>query len=651
MSITPANTGRFREMNDIRKLKQSEENMKKVIKMTSAKYSIAKQEAKQGTDNPDDCITCESPHECRLSLTHQLIQCLSDNLERAPQGRRYKNLENYFTLLSFMGPHYYGLLHTTFLFPSYRTVQLYRNRIFDEIAPIESIFDGEIQNIMTIIEKCLPSDFNSKTILAIDAAYVTPYVSVHCDGTVSGLIEPQTICPHVANLLIESEKNFSTFISSHHQNLISAVFVLMLIPIDASHRAIPIFCIPAKHGTATITIREHVVSIIDFLLNHHIQIVGLASDGDHQYSSFSKDFMKFLFNDIHVKSEMMVTKLLNNFGKICHFSDPFHLVKRDRYRKVSKQSFIVDPWNQRSLYSVKDLMQLGIPDYILDAEQARKMEDSLPLKLFSKTVLGLILDRDDPKLFFAMLPSTLLMESIHSESLSREQRIDHLMIGASLMILYEFYKKYIKKSIAMSKGTDLHSIPNKYHCFTTEWSNQYIMLALSIVALLYTESTVNLGSCGTHILEHYFGSIRRHSGGDNTHERFMKSMKKVFIEQYLLNAFKIPREHPHRRSDSGFNVCDEIIEEKNNLMHYLQIARGLLETVLAIPGDIPVYHFAMPESPITIRMLSERYLTIEKKIHRFSSTKVTGITATGGFNNCRIWSAINQVSNLAKEGH
>jgi hypothetical protein len=292
---------------------------------------------------------------------------------------------------------------------------------------------------------------------------------------------------------------------------------------------------------------------------------------------------------------------------------------------------------------------LGLPDYILSPEQARRMEDLLPLKLFSQHTLQLILARDDPGLFFSMLPSTLLMESLHSKYLTRTQRIDSFLIGASLIILYELYKKVLKTPPEELLHLSLPSIPATTMCFTTEWSSEYVSVALHITALLYSETTLNLGACGTHLLEHYFGSIRRHSLGDNTHARFMKAMKNVFLEQYLLNELKIPRESPLRRSDSGYHVCDPLIEEKFNLMHYLQIARGLIQTVMHLPEGTGIFTFALPERPLSINEFSARYLVFEEKNDTFRSTKKTGQTATGGIRNSRIWSAINQMKDTTED--
>jgi hypothetical protein len=259
------------------------------------------------------------------------------------------------------------------------------------------------------------------------------------------LIDTKEICKGRANRILTDETEFSDFIASKQKSLITAEFVLMLIIIDGSHRAFPICHISATHGKATRDTMEKIIEKRTFLENAGIQIVGLATDGDLQYISITLEFMNSIIDEIYERANQTLLGILEDLGENCHFSDPFHLVKRDRYRKVSKDHFIVDPWNEASMYSVSDLIGLGIPDYILGAEQARKMEDLLPLKLFSLETLRLVLDTNDPGLFFAMLPSTLLLESIHSESLSRKQRIDYLMIGASLMVLYEFYKKIYQR--------------------------------------------------------------------------------------------------------------------------------------------------------------------------------------------------------------
>ena len=84
--------------------------------------------------------------------------------------------------------------------------------------------------------------------------------------------------------------------------------MLMLMPIDISHRGFPICCIPVKHDSAAEMIFEIVGKIIDFLRSQGIEIIGFATDGDHQYSAISRGFMNDLLNHIQERAEQMVSK-------------------------------------------------------------------------------------------------------------------------------------------------------------------------------------------------------------------------------------------------------------------------------------------------------------------------------------------------------
>jgi hypothetical protein len=629
-----------------KRLAQTKFNLQKVVKMNAAKFSLATKQLNRTDDEDDYGAEVDACSSDELPLTEQILNCITMIMKRKPKGRRYASLQKYFALVSFMGPHYYGLLHTTLLFPSYRTTLTYRNQIFEQIGATDNIFDGSLDNLKFIISKCISEDFGGKAILAIDATSVTLYVAVDINGNIEGLIrQTKTSADHAIDM-IKNEESFSRFVTSNKNNFIAAVFVMMIIPLDTCHRAIPICCIPVKHGSATEDTMTYIVEILSHFEDSDIRIMGLATDGDPQYNKMSMAFMEHILEHIDRVSEHTASDVVRSFASIGHFSDPFHLVKRDRYRKVSKESFIVDPWTEGQIYSVHDLLELGIPDYLLSPEQARKMEDLLPLRLFSHNTLGLILDRDDPGLFVAMLPSTLLMESLHSKYLSRKQRIDYLLIGASLMILFELYKKIIRHPPPDMLDIRLPSIKNTAMCFTREWSSEYISLTLRIADLLCSETTLNLGSCGTHILEHYFGNIRRHSHGNNTYRRFLKAMKNVFLEQHLLKELEIPRESPQRRSDSGVKVCDPLIPDYPNMMYYFHIARGLVHTCMHIPMDTSAFKFALPKEPFTLREFAEKFLHFEEIEPKFISTKQKGFTATGGLRNYRIWSASQQLKGM-----
>jgi len=125
-------------------------------------------------------------------------------------------------------------------------------------------------------------------------------------------------------------------------------------------------------------------------------------------------------------------------------------------------------------------------------------------------------------------------------------------------------------------------------------------------------------------------------------------MKKVFIEQSLLNELEISRQNPRSRNDSGVNESSDLVKEKNNLLHYLKIARALMQNFMNIPENTPIDCFALPEETISIASFTKKYLKIEEKKNKFSSTKITGITTTGGLSNHRLWSAKKQIADLSK---
>jgi hypothetical protein len=349
-------------------------------------------------------------------------------------------------------------------------------------------------------------------------------------------------------------------------------------------------------------------------------------------------------------SQDVLSTIFDNCVQICHFSDPFHLVKRDRYRKISQLPYIVDPFDKFAACSRNDLEMLGIPSYLLSGEQARKMEDNLPLLLFTKETLIEILKMGHLRLFFAMLPSTLLLESIHSEFLNRQQRIDLLMIGASVILLYEFYKKVLRDNNYHFAEHTYNKIASTADCFKSDWSYEYISVTLSTAMLLCREEMLDLGACGTHILEHYLGAMRRHSTGDDTYERFIRSMQKVLLEHQLLDKLGIQQQRSSRRSDSG--VCERggKVPDEIPLIHYLSIARGLLGTFMNIPeGTIP-YDFANPGPIGTLHEFVSRYMQFPDRTRRFSSTKKTGKVAAGGIGNQKRFIAARQITGVS-HGH
>ena len=225
--INAATSQKYRLMNTVKQQETSGKNLQKVNLMNIGKIKSAQNDPNYETMgqnfSKETIIKCSSD----LTLTDKIIQNILDNKAKIPQGRRYKNLENYFVLLGLMGQHYYQMLHETLLFPAYRTVQLYRKKIIDSFDISDNMFNADPQNIKFILQKCLPINFSSKSILAIDSAYVTPYVSIHCNGTVEGLIQKIILCKNQASEIINDENTFSNFICLNQKKTLLMLNLLL----------------------------------------------------------------------------------------------------------------------------------------------------------------------------------------------------------------------------------------------------------------------------------------------------------------------------------------------------------------------------------------------------------------------------------------
>lgn len=78
-----------------------------------------------------------------------------------------------------MSPHYFNILNTNLLFPTYKTASTYRKQALANLGIHDDIFNGDIQNILNIMSRFLPNNFTGKGVIMVDAAYVTPYVKVN----------------------------------------------------------------------------------------------------------------------------------------------------------------------------------------------------------------------------------------------------------------------------------------------------------------------------------------------------------------------------------------------------------------------------------------------------------------------------------------
>lgn len=244
----------------------------------------------------------------------------------------------------------------------------------------------------------------------------------------------QKFDPELAQTFISNDEEFLEFIKLNYNSVIRAEFGMTLTPLDPQYKQFPIACIPSTSGKATLELRTQIESIIS-QMPKNINIIGLGTDGDETYNIYSNTFIDKIIKDFKKFLTLNALEVVDTYKILLHFSDPFHLTKRDRYRKSSRPEFLVSPYDAYETRSANDLKEIGIPPYLLDDNKGRKMEDDIPKKLFSLQKIQKIIVSEDFHLLISMLPSTLMLEGLHRESLSRQETIDYLLFGASIVLI------------------------------------------------------------------------------------------------------------------------------------------------------------------------------------------------------------------------
>lgn len=577
-------------------------------------------------------------------VLHAFLLDTYDNLRTDSTGKRYKNSHNFFALLSMYGEHVCTVLERALLMPSYRTTLTYRNNFLHTNGYSETIFDGCIGNIQKLIQlnKCPP---DTKAILMIDAVYVDPYVSVDENGTISGLINNEYAPVEDPKSLYKDPTLFEKFLKTNSGNIIEAVFVFRLSPINYTHKGFPIYCMPSNTGSAQKEIHPIILEFFRTLQNMDITLIGIGTDGDPQYIKYSRTLVEWIVNNLYYFCSRNFGDIIQNFESPLHFSDPFHLAKRDRYKKIHNRLFCASPIPNEYTIPIETLLKVGIPQYVLADERARKMEDDLPLKMFSSETIHKIVQANNIQLLTAMLPTALLLDTIHTENLTRITRIEQLLFGAAIVLNYYVIQNEYINNPKKLKRTERKQY-KLYNCFSQQWCIEYISLTVCMASFIQTEKQIDLGAFGSHPLEHLFGNVRRVCRGEDTYQNFLASLISFQAESELASICGIELPQTSGKSDSGEKLNDDPIQLDIHFTQFLQQARRLMQNFHNIP-NIPILdEICTDKSKMSLDECMILIPHFFEKNRKFISTKSQGITSTGGLTNLRRWTEKEQIKNL-----
>ena len=95
----------------------------------------------------------------------------------------------------------------------------------------------------------------------------------------------------------------------------------------------------------------------------------------------------------------------------------------------------------------------------------------------------------------------------------------------------------------------LHIVPGVLH--------KYLLLAGTLAILFLDEKPIDLGKCTSHLLEHFFGLIRRFCMGNNSKEKFEQSLLKALCLQMWTFELMLNSKIPGRQNQDSAAVIEE----------------------------------------------------------------------------------------------
>lgn len=476
------------------------------------------------------------------------------------------------------GESIWNLLHEYLGFPCWRTIQMWRNTTLDRTGLSMELLNGLPPNIDAIFQCYYGTDYPTRRIrvvLAVDAAGVSPRVVVHKDGRIDGLInEGYRIDPNMAESLRNSLTALRSFVSSVNDEICKDFFVVFVCPLDSENGGFPILLYPKQNGAANQAFISLLVQVANYIASRGVEVVGLAFDGDPGYLQFVRNITCHFANP-----DLSLPLSHQNVPSMLMFEDLLHLAKCVRYRFVCGSNICPYP-HKNDVVTSGDFEKIGIVPWILDPSQMRKMDDFLPLMLFSRENLMMALEKKMYGPCLALLPMTLALTAVMDRELTRQERLDYLSTSWAFFWCYKQAYNFSKRddlgqTTQRTKGTN-----EKMAIYDEITLDKGMSLFYSLSRVISDPKAVHLGALGTHWLEHFFGNVRRICNRNDSSESFKRSVLMIMMQKILGGKIQV-LSNRKRLSDSGAILP----EEQGLCFPTLPVGGFIAEAIVALEFD------------------------------------------------------------------
>ena len=174
------------------------------------------------------------------------------------------------------------------------------------------------------------------------------------------------------------------------------------------------------------------------------------------------------------------------------------------------------------------------------------MDDRYVFDFFNWTFACKLMAQDK-RLIPIFLPCSLLLQVFYNPHLNRSQRYHFLCIGSALV--------FIQLAAISLKNTK----KPKGICFATSRQVliKYFHLAVCLSPLFRDSKPFNLASCTSHLLEHFFGLVRRFCERDDSVEKFEWAMVKGICIKSWAHKLNLKNRIPGRKGQDSAAIVEE----------------------------------------------------------------------------------------------
>ena len=504
----------------------------------------------------------------------------------------------FYGLLSFIPEYWFHIIEQIFNLPSLSTCIRKRESLIQKLQLSPAIVStAPAETLKNYIEQYWGQISNMKDrrcVLAIDAAALSVNGGFNPQkGTTIGFIEEKK----------ETFENLQDCLSKH-SDIAKSVFVIQLCHLDHAFNPIIINREYTLNGRA----HEEQLNKLDIykqmLESIGLTIVGCASDGDPTFFNISKDFS----NQICSKYEEVMKRPLHQLMELINskkwFQDVLHVLKCDRYTLVSGKRIRLLPGYPYLTITQEAFIEAlqGLPSTVFSKSSATKMDDGLVFRLFDwKYVQQAMINNHN--LIPILLPPALLLQIFYNPNLTRDERYYYLNLGAAIVYIYALSVKYQKPKLS----------ENEIYPFNEQDIHKYMLLSGTLALLFTDERSFDLADCTSHLLEHFFGLIRRFCCGNNSKERFEQSLKKAFCLQTWTLHLMLENKIPGRKyQDSAAVVEKGLLKEELSLIKFGSFVREIYQLFCEIfQENFQNFDFAFPNLGACLN----KYPTLDKPIN------------------------------------